>query len=285
MPGWLEIVLRSSVGIIVVLVGAKLFVRKAIGELSYFEFIVAAAVAIIVGIGSVALSIPAGHVAIALFIWIFIPYIIGSLSVKSKTFRNVIGGKGIPIIKDGKVLEDNIRKGRYTTDELLSKLRTKDVFRVADVEFAVLEPNGAVNVLLKKDYQPLTPKDMQIQVAPIKQPETVIMDGKILDEPLATIGFNRRWLEHELDKIGVAIENVYLGQIDSYGELTVDVFDDQIEIPEPVEKPLLFASIKKCQADLEVFSMETESEQAKKMYQRCAKDMDDVMKKLKPILR
>ncbi|OLO42642.1 hypothetical protein BTR23_01115 [Alkalihalophilus pseudofirmus] len=285
MPGWLEIVLRSAVGLIVVMFGAKLFVRKAVGDLSYFEFIAAAAVAIIVGVGSVALAIPPGHVAIALFIWIFIPYLIGSLSVKSLRIRNLVGGKGVPIIKDGKILEDNMRKGRYTTDELLTKLRTKNVFRVADVEFAILEPNGAVNVLLKKDYQPLTPKDMQIQVAPIKQPETVIMDGKILDEPLSTIGFNRRWLEHELDKIGVAIENVYLGQVDSYGELTVDVFDDQIEIPEPTEKPLLFAAIKKCQADLEVFSMQTESEQTKKMYKRCANEMEDVMKKLKPLLK
>ncbi|WP_209122519.1 DUF421 domain-containing protein [Alkalihalobacillus sp. BA299] len=285
MPGWLEIVIRSTLGIIIVLFGAKLFVRKALGELSYFEFIAAAAVAIIVGVGSIALSIPPGHLVIALLLWILIPYLFGILSMKSLTFRNIVGGKGIPIIKDGKVLEDNMKQHRYTTDELLSKLRTKNVFRVADVEFAVLEPSGNLNVLLKKDYQPLTPKDMQIQVAPIKQPETVIMDGKILDEPLSTIGFNRRWLEHELDKIGVAIENVYLGQVDSYGELTVDVFDDLIEIPEPVEKPLLFAAVKKCQADLEVFSMETECKQTKKMYQRCAKEMEDVMQKLKPLLK
>lgn len=255
------------------------------GELTYFEFIAAAAVAIIVGVGSISLAIPPGYLIIAVFVWLIVPYLIGWLTIKSYSFRKIVGGKGIPIIKDGKVLEDNLKKHHYTTDELLSKLRAKNAFKVADVEFAVLEPNGAVNVLLKKDYQPLTASDMKIPVAPIKEPEAVIMDGKILDESLSTLGFNRRWLEAELDKQGVAIENVFLGQVDAYGELTIDLFDDNLEIPESVEKPLLLASIKKVQADLESFALQTESNKGKDIYQRSAEDMNDVLKRLKPFLQ
>lgn len=285
MPGWLEVLLRSIIGLTIVLFGAKLLVRKAVGELNYFEFIAATAVAIIVAVGSITISIPPAYLIIALFVWLIIPYLIGWLTIKSSTFRKIVGGEGVPIIKDGKVLEDNLKKHHYTTDELLSRLRAKNAFKVADVEFAVLEPNGSVNVLLKKDYQPLTAIDMKIPVAPIKEPEAVIMDGKILDEPLSTLGFNRRWLEAELDKQGVAIENVFLGQVDSYGELTIDLFDDQLEIPEPVEKPLLLASIKKVQADLESFALQTESPKGKEIYERSASDMNDVLNKLKPFLQ
>lgn len=285
MPGWLEVVIRSFIGLAIVLFGAKMFVRKSLGELSYFEFIAAAAVAIIVAVGSIQLTIPPAYVIVSLLVWLFVPYFIGWLSIKSKTFRNIVSGKGVPIIKDGKVMEDNLKKYHHSTDDLLTKLRRKNVFHVADVEFAVLEPSGEVNVLLKKEYQPLTAKDMKIPVAPIKQPETIVMDGKILDEPLATLGFNRRWLEQELDKIGVAIENVYLAQVDSYGEVTVDLFDDQLQVPKPAEKPQLLAAIKKCQADLEGFALQTENKQAKQMYSRCSKEMEEVLNSVKTYLQ
>lgn len=285
MPGWVEVALRSFFGLIIVLFMAKLFVRKPIAHLTYFEFIAVAAVAIIVAIGSIQLTLPISYLLVALAIWTFVPFIIGFLSMKSHRFRKFVGGKGIPFIKDGKVMEDNLKKTRYSTEDLLSQLRAKNVYRVADVEFAVLEPSGDINVLLKKDYQPLTSKDMKIPISPIKQPETIIMDGKILDEPLATLGFNRRWLEMEVDKMGVAIENIYLGQVDSYGELTVDLFDDQIQVPKPIEKPLLLATIKKCQADLEGFALATDSPQAKQAYEKHAKDLTDVLNKLKPYLQ
>ncbi|WP_096201024.1 DUF421 domain-containing protein [Bacillus sp. FJAT-45350] len=285
MPGWLEVALRSFVGLVIVLFAAKLFMRKAISHFTYFEFISAVVAAIIVAVGSIQLAIPVAYVLVALFIWTFVPFCISLLSMKSKTFRNIVAGKGIPFIKDGKIMEDNLKKQRYSTDELLSQLRAKNVFRVADVEFAVLEPSGDINVLLKKDYQPLTPTDMQVPVAPIKQPEAVVMDGKILDEPLSTLGFNRNWLEVELDKMGVAIENVYLGQVDSFGQVTVDLFDDKIQVPEPVEKQMLMASIKKCQADLEKFALETDSQSVKQMYEKNAQDMTEVLNKLKPYLQ
>ncbi|HER2159192.1 TPA: hypothetical protein VJS26_001811, partial [Streptococcus pyogenes] len=73
--------------------------------------------------------------------------------------------------------------------------------------------------------------------------------GEILDEPLSTIGRNRGWLQTELEKLGVTIENVFLGQVNSYGELTVDLFDDQLQVPSPQERPLILATMKKCQAD------------------------------------
>ena len=69
------------------------------------------------------------------------------------------------LIKDGKILEDNLKKERYTGDELLEQLRTKSVFRVADVEFAMLEASGDLSVLLKSDLQPLTPKHLGMKLS------------------------------------------------------------------------------------------------------------------------
>ncbi|MFC7061674.1 DUF421 domain-containing protein, partial [Halobacillus seohaensis] len=214
-----------------------------------------------------------------------LPFIVEILSLHSKRLRDFVEGSATVIIKDGKVLEENLKKEYYTTDELLQLLRGQSIFDLSEVEYAVLEANGKVSALPKKDYRPLTRKDLGLASVNEKEPHTVIMDGEILDEPLDSIGKNRGWLQTELDKKNITIENVFLGQIDSYGALTVDLFDDKIQIPEPQERPLLLANIKKCQADLELFALATESQSAKSLYTKNAKKMEESMQKLTPFLK
>lgn len=278
IPGWVEIIIRSSVAFVLLIIASKLVGKKAIAQYSFFEAASTMIIGVILAIGSFHIGIPVSYSLVAIIFWITIVALVNYVSLKSISFRNLIDGQGVPIIKDGKVLEDNLKKQRYTTDDLLKQLRAKNVFKVADVEFAVLEASGDINVLLKKENQPLTAKDMQIPVSPIKEPETVIMDGKVMDESLATLGFSRGWLEGELDAQGIAIENVFLGQVDNFGQLTVDLFDDKLKVTEPKEKPLLLSSIKKTQAVLEIFALQTENQSAKKVFSNCAMEMEDVLK-------
>ena len=214
-----------------------------------------------------------------------VPFIVGLISLKSKLFRDFVEGKGSVFIKDGKVMEDNLKKEKYTIDELLALLRKKNVYQVSDVEFAVLEATGDLSVMLKKENQPLTPKDINLTVASVKEPQTVIMDGVIMDEPLATIGRSRAWLHTELEKLGVTVENVFLGQVNSYGELTVDLFDDQLQVALPQERPLILSTLKKCQADLELFALGTESKVAKQMYSKNSEKLQEAIDKVTSILK
>lgn len=167
---------------------------------------------------------------------------------------------------------------------LWNSFEKKNVFKAADVEFAVMEPSGDISVLLTKENQPLTPKHLGANVGPEQEPQTVIMDGKIMDEPLATIGLNRQWLDTELEKLGVSIDNVYLGQVDSYGQLYVDLFDDQIKVPEPQKKAALLATLKKCEADLEMFGLSTKEQNTKQMYEQCSKALEKIIDEVKPLL-
>lgn len=282
MEGWIEVALRSFVGFVLLIAIGRLLIRKPIGESSQLEFGLMAAIAVILAVGSFSLAVPITYLLIAITVWAGGSYLINILSVKSAMFRDGIYGKGIPIMKDGKILEDNMKKQHLTTDELLRKLRTKQVFQFADVEFAILEGNGELNVLVKKEQQPITSKLLHQSVPPIKEPETVIMDGKILHEPLSTRGLNQEWLKTELEKMNAIVENVFLAQIDEYGQLAIDLFDDVLQVPKPTELPLLEASMKQVQADLETFVLDTENPQAKKTYQWCADQMKEVYKTVSP---
>lgn len=285
MPDWIEIILRSLLLLVVLFFITKWLGKKQLSELNIFEYITGIVLGGIVAIHTSTLNSPVIFSILAMLIWFIIPYGVEHLSLKSKTFRNFTQGQSAVIIKDGKIMEDNMKKERFSTDDLVEQLRNKDVFKVSDVEFAVLEPAGRLNVMLKKDKQPLTASDLGVKLPPEKQPETVIMDGKMLLEPLANLSLNPHWLETELDKLNVSMENVFLGQADQDGQLTVDLYDDTIVVPEPTEKPLLLATLKKCQADLELFALATNNEASKAMYEKNSKKLQQAIDTVYPHLK
>lgn len=285
MPEWIEVIWRTVFAVVILFFLTKLLGKRQVSQLSFFEYITG------ITVGSIAAYISLDtdktwHLGlIALAVWVSFSLGIEFLQIKSKKARDFIDFKSTVLIKDGKILEENMKKERLSTDELLGELRKKDVFKVADVEFAIMESDGAINVLLTRENQPLTPKHLGVKVAPEQATQAVIMDGKIMDEPLDTLGLTRGWLQGELEKLNLTAENVFLGQVDSYGELTVDLYTDNVEVPKTQEKPQLYALLKKCEADLELFSLSTQNEQAKKMYGQCSEQLQNLLQKLKPFVQ
>lgn len=285
MPEWLNILIRSLGLFALTLLLVRLMGKRQTSQLTLFDLITA----IVIGVVAAALSLNLienlGNGLVALAVWTLLPIGIYLLALKYKTVRNIIQGKEAVLINHGKVLEDKLLEARFTPEDLLSQLRRKNAFKVADVEFAMLEPNGEVSVLLKKQNQPFTPSSLGLQVNHESVPQTVMLDGVMLDEPLTAMGLNRNWLHTELEKVGVAPENVFIAQVDSVGQLYLDLFDDAVLVPQPKTKELAYATLKKCQADCEMYALGTRQPKAKKMYSECAEELDAVIAELKPLLK
>lgn len=284
MPDWIFIISRSLIFLGLLFITTKVLGKKQISELSFFEYVAGITIGSIAGEVVTGLEANVWHGMLAVLIFFLVTFLVDFVSLKSKAFRDFAEGKGTVVIKDGKVLENNLKKEKYSIDELSALLREKDIFRIADVEFAVLEPRGNLSTLLKTENRPLTPKDLQMKMAKEKEPQTVIMDGNIIDESLRCSGKGRGWLYTELEKLDVTLDNVFIGQVDSYGELTVDLYDDKIEVPAPAQRPLLLATLKKVQADLEIFSLETDCDKSKAMYKRNSVKVQETIDKLSPYL-
>lgn len=67
--------------------------------------------------------------------------------LKSSKFRNIICGNPIVIIKDGKILEKQLKKLRISYEDLYSLLRQQEVFDVTQIKYAIVETNGSVSLL------------------------------------------------------------------------------------------------------------------------------------------
>jgi uncharacterized membrane protein YcaP (DUF421 family) len=284
MNSWLIILFNSIVLFFLSLVIAKYMKRKTLARATPFDFISYAVIAIIIVLISLNIIDNIYFGLTTLAVWALMPIILDYASMKSKWVYNLIHGKERVLVKNGKVMEDNLSKERITGQEFLQEMRSKKAFNLADVEFAVMESTGDINVSLKADKKPVTPYDLGKQVAPKAEPQPVILDGNILDEGLTNAGLNRGWLTTQLEIKGVSLENVFLGQVDSSGDLYVDLFDDMIQVPKTQVKEMLYASIQKSQADLVSFSLDCDNEDSKNMYSQSAEKLEKVMKKLEPYL-
>lgn len=284
MPEWLNILIRSAGLFLLTLLLVRLIGKRRTSRLTFFDLVTAIVIGTITAAISLNLVKNLSGGLIALAVWTLFPALIYLLSLKYKAVRDIVQGKETVLINHGKVLEDKLLEARLTPEDLLGQLRSKNVFSFADVEFAVLEPTGDVSVLLKKDKQPLTAKTLALNTAHESVPQTVMLDGIIMDEPLTALGLNRQWLHTELEKVGVAPENVFIAQVDSTGQLYLDLFDDSIQVPKPKAKELAYATLKKCQAECELYALSTKNQGAKKMYAESSRVLSEVIEELEPLL-
>jgi len=284
MDTWLILLFNSIILFFLTLILTRYMKKKSLSTVTPLDFISYVVVAIIITLISLNIIPNIYFGLIALAVWVLMPIILDYASMKSKWIYNIRNGKERVLIKDGKVMEDNLSKERMTGQEFLQALRSKKAFNLADVEFAVMETTGDINVSLKADKKPVTSYDLGKKVAPKTEPQTVILDGNMLNEGLTNIGLNQGWLSTELENKGVALENVFIGQVDSSGDLYLDLFDDMIQVPKTQVKEMLYASIQKSQADLMTFSLDTDNKVAKAMYLKNAQKLEKVIKKLEPYL-
>ena len=226
MMEWIEVILRSLFILIGLFIITKLLGKKQLSKLSYFEYIVGIIIGDIAGSLSMDVEVSLLHGVTSILIWTLISIFFSYISLKNKKVRDFVEGKARVFIKDGKILEENLKKERFTTDELLEMLRKKSVFSANEVEFALLESDGELSVLLKRDYRTVKPAELWLHLPADKEPKTVIMDGEIIKEVLAEVGRSEAWLKKILSEKSVTIDDVFLAQLHSDGKLTLDYYED-----------------------------------------------------------
>jgi len=98
----------------------------------------------------------------------------------------MISGEPVIVIRAGKIVEKAMRIQRLDLDSLTAMLREKNLYSIADVDYAIFAVNGKLAVLLKEVKQPVTKTDINVtgksKVYPV--PTEIIVDGKILPEKL-----------------------------------------------------------------------------------------------------
>jgi uncharacterized membrane protein YcaP (DUF421 family) len=229
MPETLEVMLRTLGAFFVILVLTRILNKEQIGQLTYYEYVTGITIGSMAATVAIDTQVKFLPDVLGLILWVVLTYLAGYASLKSRAARKLLEGEPTVLVHNGKILERNMAKLRYNLDDLLIQLRNKNAFNIADVEFAILEPNGQLSVLLKSQKRPLTPQDLQIPTKYEGVPSELIEDGKIIRANLQQVHVDEQWLLNELRKQGINdVREVEYASLDNEGKLFVDKRQDKL---------------------------------------------------------
>jgi uncharacterized membrane protein YcaP (DUF421 family) len=230
MPEYLLILIRSFLSFVVLFAMTRLVGKRQIAQLSFFDYVVGISIGSIAASVSVDPNIKLMNGMVGLLVWAILPMTIFYFNLKSYKFRGLSNGSPSVVIKDGRILERNLKKERISVDELMLLLRKKNIFKLSEVEFAILETNGELSVMKKCDSQDKNSRSVTSKILKMMKEESriVVKNGVVVDEVLEMNGYDRQWLLAELKKRGVQdVKDVFLAQLQEDGKLYIDFYEDQ----------------------------------------------------------
>lgn len=144
---------------------------------------------------------------IVMLIWGLLMTTIDFLKNSNKNVKKMIDGEIVYLIKGGKMLTENFAQATLSIPDFYTKLRTKGIFKISDIEDAFMESNGQLIVIQKNDEN---------------YSNLLVSEGKIIEDNLEHIGKNDEWLKEELAKYNVLdINDIFLVEYSNNDKLFI----------------------------------------------------------------
>jgi uncharacterized membrane protein YcaP (DUF421 family) len=195
--------------------------KRQIGDMQPNELVITLLISEIAAIPLQDMNQPLLVGICAIFTLIVLEIAVSALALKSFFVRKLMSGRSVILIKNGVIDQQSMRDVRMSVLDLIDLLRAQEVFDINDVAFAVLEVSGELSVLLKKQAQPVTVSDADINADDNTMPMLVISDGKIVNESLEALQINKNDFNSRLQKMKLKVKDVFLMTLDRDGNKNV----------------------------------------------------------------
>ncbi len=167
--------------------------KKEVGQLGIIDLIVSILIAELVAFSLESQNESLLRSIVPITTLLVIQVVLSYITIKSDTIRTLLEGKPTILIKQGKLLYKQLKKMRYSLDDLVSQLREKGVRNLDEVDYAILENNGKLSVFKDKGDYPLP----------------LILDGKIDCDALKYINKNEEWMYTVIGKRNILLEEIF----------------------------------------------------------------------------
>ncbi|MBR4023348.1 MAG: DUF421 domain-containing protein [Ruminococcus sp.] len=194
------VLVRSLVLYIVVIFSVRLMGKRQLGELQPTELVITILVSNIATLPLEELSIPLIIGITPILSLVCFEVIMSRLTLKFPRLRCIVSGNPKIIISNGHIDRAVMKSLRYSIDDLMTALRQNGVFKLEDVQYAVVETTGSISVLKKAENDTVTCSDLKIKVPNDNPPVIIITDGKVLERSLSEINADTKWLNVILKK-------------------------------------------------------------------------------------
>ncbi|MDO4973915.1 MAG: DUF421 domain-containing protein [Eubacteriales bacterium] len=209
------VIARTLTVYFALLLTMRLMGKRQLGEMELSEFVVAALIADLAAHPLQDMGIPLLNGLVPIAVLFCCEVLIAGLSMRFIRLRSFFFGKPSLLIVKGTINQTEMRRNRFTPDELLQELRSQGVTDIASIEYAILETDGKLNLILFPAERPVTSAQLQLPTQDGGYPHIVVSDGRVLKANLEHLGLDLPWLREELKRQGVEkAEDIYLMTVD-----------------------------------------------------------------------
>ncbi|WEV71138.1 DUF421 domain-containing protein [Lactobacillus sp. ESL0785] len=148
---------------------------------------------------------------LVLVVWTLVVFILKFAREHNNWIRNMIDGKPIQVIKNGKVLVRNCLTAGISANELMFKLRSQGIYSAEKVKNCIFEKNGQLTVIQKDETNVRFP---------------VINDGQVNQDVLELIHKDNDWVKKQVEKAGYQnVSDIFLADF-NHGQLSFTGYHD-----------------------------------------------------------
>lgn len=170
----LTLLIRTILIYIIVTAAVRLMGKRQVSDMQTSELVITLIISEVASLPLENAERPLLNSLVPIMVIVAIELLVSLLMMKSKRFRSLICGHPIIIIKDGQMIDSQLRKLRISREDVYSLLREKDIADESTVRWGIIEPNGTLSVLTDDSLTEngLQSEDLQEQVEEAKKEET-----------------------------------------------------------------------------------------------------------------
>lgn len=218
----LDAIITSIASIIILFILTRLMGHRSMSEISLFDYINSITIGSIAAETIIAPSQDTIKPFIAMITYALISILLALLTNKSIKARRFITGKPSILYDHGTLYFKNLSKAKIDINEFLVQCRMSGYFDLANIETAILEPNGQISFLPVAAMRPVIGKDLNLTPSQDYLVANVIIDGNIMQKNLEHTGHNETWLYKQLKAQDITnLKDVLLATCDSNNILRV----------------------------------------------------------------
>lgn len=215
------VLIRSVILYVVIAFSLRLMGKRQLGELQPSELVVTILISNIASVPVEDSSIPLIMGVIPILTLVCIDVILSSVMLRFPRFRRMMIGSPRVILSEGVILQKEMKRLRYSVDDLVEAMHEEQIFDISEVYYAIVETNGKIHFMKRRDFQNAEKKDVSCGGSSDNPPAVIIRDGHEDRQQMEIMGLGMGWLKEQLRQQKLSVRDVFLMTADKNGKSTI----------------------------------------------------------------
>ena len=215
------VLIRACILYVIITFSLRLMGKRQLGELQPSELVVTILISNIAAIPVEDSSVPMLMGVVPILTLVSLDVIVSAIMLKFPKFRKLMIGSPRVIMSEGVIMQKEMKRLRYTVDDLVEAMREEQIFDITEIWYAIVETTGKIHFLKKKDYQSAEKADIKCGGSSSDPPAVIIRDGREDEEQLNSMGLGMGWLKEQLREKKLSVKDVFLMTADRNGQHTI----------------------------------------------------------------